>query len=117
MNTKLHHIYIPQTDKQFYKRHEVFELKVRNNIINKLARLLDLSHQERPIEEGNLCLANNSEVRSDYKTILTSIDVKHAVFALLKSEIINFETDEVSIPVTPGSFWKKVEQGKKLKMN
>ena len=117
MFVKLQHILIPQEGKLLYKRHELFELKVREGYIHQISNSLQLTYQEKVMDAVNLCFVNSIEIRSEYKSIFTTTCILNYVVAVIKTDIINIETEEVAFPADSNNFWELVEQGKKLKIN
>lgn len=73
-------------------------------------------------EEGNVCLANNSEVRPEFKETFTSRDLFDYFYAILHSSAYgekwneNSETSFNDIPIQTDNakFWELVQSGREL---
>lgn len=111
MTIALQHIFVPTAERIVYDKQELFSLKIQRKFLNSIARTLNLTHQESALSEGNLCFANNPGLRSEYKTVFTSVDIAHYVYAMLTQEEININIDEVPLPTDISSFWNAVEKG------
>src|SRR5690606_28141783 len=87
-------------------------------IIKEIADKLGLAFVAEKEPEGNVCLANSSEVRDEYKTSFGHIDLLDYLYAVLHSpdyretykEFLKIDFPRVPYP-NPETFWKLVKLG------
>lgn len=65
-------------------------------------------------ESGNVCFANSSELRSEFRQILTAIDLLDYIYAFAHSSFYK-EIQKIAIPSETDSFWRLVEIGSILR--
>ena len=91
-------------------------------IIKEIADKLDLEFVEEKEPEGNVCLANSSEVRDAYKTSFAPIDLLDYIYAVLHSpnyretykEFLKIDFPRVPFP-KPETFWQLVQLGSEIR--
>lgn len=74
-------------------------------------------------EEGNVCMANNSEVRNEFRTTFAPIDILDYIYAVLHSpsyrekykEFLKIDFPRVPYPKDRATLWHLVELGSKLR--
>lgn len=91
-------------------------------IIKEIADKLGLEFVEEKEPEGNVCLANSSEVRDEYKTSFAPIDLLDYIYAVLHSptyretykEFLKIDFPRVPYP-KPETFWQLVQLGGEIR--
>ena len=91
-------------------------------IVNEIAEGLGLEFIPEK-EEGNVCLANNKDVRSEFRTTFAPIDLLDYIYAVLHSptyretykEFLKIDFPRVPYPKDKETFWQLVELGSELR--
>ena len=91
-------------------------------IIKEIAAKLGLEFVAEKEPEGNVCLANSSEVRDEYKTSFAPIDLLDYIYAVLHSpnyretykEFLKIDFPRVPFP-KPETFWQLVQLGSEIR--
>ena len=90
-------------------------------IIKEIADRLGLEFVAEKEPEGNVCLANSSEVRDEYKTSFAPIDLLDYIYAALHSPDYR-ETYKESLKIfprvpypNPETFWQLVKLGGEIR--
>ncbi len=91
-------------------------------IIKEIAAKLGLEFVAEKEPEGNVCLANSSEVRDAYKTSFAPIDLVDYIYAVLHSptyretykEFLKIDFPRVPFP-KPETFWQLVQLGSEIR--
>ena len=91
-------------------------------IIKEIAAKLGLEFVAEKEPEGNVCLANSSEVRDAYKTSFAPIDLLDYIYAVLHSptyretykEFLKIDFPRVPYP-KPETFWQLVQLGSEIR--
>jgi len=91
-------------------------------IVNEIAEGLGLEFIPEK-EEGNVCLANNKDVRSEFRTTFAPIDLLDYIYAVLHSptyretykEFLKIDFPRVPYPKDRATFWQLVELGSELR--
>lgn len=109
MTIKINKVFLPDPDKRTYTKEELFALRMHKNFIADIASRLNLPYTECDESEGNLCLANSTEVQPEYRSTFGKTDILYYCYALLPDEVINIEMDELSLPEDAPAFWRLVE--------
>ncbi len=73
--------------------------------------------------EGNVCMANNSEVRDEYRDVFNTEDLQNYLYAVLHSSVnctkyrntLNPEIFQIPFPSDQEQFWKLVRLGAQLR--
>nr|WP_188050882.1 type ISP restriction/modification enzyme [Flavobacterium sp. GP15] len=92
-------------------------------MVEKFADGLGLAFVNEKEPEGNLCFANNSEVRDDFKTTFAPIDILDYIYAVLHSptyretykEFLKIDFPRVPYPNDLVKFWELVTLGGQLR--
>jgi predicted helicase len=92
-------------------------------IIQQIEKTLGLTFVPEKEAEGNVCMANNGEVRDDFKTTFAPIDLLDYIYAVLHSpeyrekykEFLKIDFPRVPFPNNSVDFWKLVELGGELR--
>jgi predicted helicase len=102
---------------------ELYEGKIPNlteETINQIAHKTGLHFSMEKDPEGNLCMANNKEVRHEFRETFAPIDILNYTYATLHST--NFRTPGIKsseknfpYPKDAQIFWKLAEIGSQLK--
>jgi len=91
-------------------------------IVNEIAKSLGLQFVTEKTE-GNVCMANNSEVRNDFRTTFAPIDILDYIYAVLHSpkyrekykEFLKIDFPRVPYPKDQKTFFDLVELGSQLR--
>ena len=91
-------------------------------IVDEIAKGLGLEFVTEK-EEGNVCLANDKEVRSEYRTTFAPIDLLDYIYAVLHSptyretykEFLKIDFPRVPYPKDSNTFWQLVQIGGELR--
>lgn len=104
---------------------ELYEGEIPNlteEIINQIAHKTGLHFILTKDSEGNVCMANNKEVRPEFRHTFAPIDILDYAYAILNSS--NFRsTDKNSLktnfsyPKDTKTFWELAELGSQIKKN
>jgi len=105
MKILLKEVFIGQPKKAVYHKQDLFALKIKPAFIHTLAAHLKLSYQESASLEGNVCFANNSEVRPEFRTVFNKVDIIRYVSSFLTKAAFDLEAEEVPFPQNPTMFW------------
>jgi len=92
-------------------------------IIQQIEKSLGLTFVPEKEAEGNVCMANNGEVRDDFKTTFAPIDLLDYIYAVLHSpeyrekykEFLKIDFPRVPYPQDAENFWKLVTLGGELR--
>jgi hypothetical protein len=92
-------------------------------IVKQIAEGLGISFVPEKEQEGNVCLANNEEVRPEYRTTFAPIDLLDYIYAVLHSpayrerykEFLEIDFPRVPYPKDAVVFWKLVELGGQIR--
>lgn len=92
-------------------------------IIKEIAYRLNLHFVTEAETIGNVCLANSSEVRDDYRTTFAHIDLLDYIYAVLHSptyrekykEFLKIDFPRVPYPKDAATFWKLVHLGSQIR--
>jgi len=98
MKVKLSEIFVPLTDKNIYTAEELSDLNLQLDFIKKMAAEFNLIYVDNVANEGNLCFAENKEVRQEYRMTFSKEDVATLIFAKPSVETVNMEIDVVRFP-------------------
>ncbi|MCO5229525.1 MAG: hypothetical protein M9958_00075 [Chitinophagales bacterium] len=85
------------------------------HIIEQFSKILALEYLEKAPPEGNLCFAQNIEIRDEFRTYFSSIDIIDYTLNCMNSQLKNQQTPLIYFPEDEYTFWQKVQAGKKLR--
>lgn len=102
---------------------ELYDTRIPNlteETINKIAHKTGLHFILEKDPEGNVCMANNKEVRPEFRQTFAPIDILDYIYAFLHSSKYrptNKESLETNFPLpkTTESFWELAELGSQIK--
>lgn len=91
-------------------------------IVNQIATSLGLTFTKEK-EDGNVCLANDKDVRSEFRTTFAPIDLLDYIYAVLHSpsyretykEFLKIDFPRVPYPKDSSTFWQLVKLGGELR--
>ena len=91
-------------------------------IVNEIAKGLGLQFTPEK-EDGNVCLANDKDVRSEFRTTFAPIDLLDYIYAVLHSptyretykEFLKIDFPRVPYPKDSNTFWQLVQLGGELR--
>ena len=91
-------------------------------IVNEIAKGLGLAFTPEK-EDGNVCLANDKDVRSEFRTTFAPIDLLDYIYAVLHSptyretykEFLKIDFPRVPYPKDSNIFWQLVQLGGELR--
>lgn len=107
MKLKLSKIFIPAADKTAYSVAELSTLPLQPGFIRQLAGRFALTFVKFSAGEGNLCLAEDREVRPAYRTTISQAELLDIVLPQLLSPIVDLDRDEVLLPEEGQAFFSK----------
>ncbi len=92
-------------------------------ILKQIEKKLGLPFVPENTEDGSVCMANNAEVRDEYKEAFAPIDILDYIYAVLHSpdyrenykEFLKIDFPRVPYPEDPQTFWQLVELGSQLR--
>lgn len=106
-------------DNNYFKLKNLFQ-KLENGtfvlnkeIIEKIVKVTNLLFSDQ-IENGNVCFANNRELRSEFRQNFNVIDLLDFCFAVLhslKDESLDYENQKIAIPYDSDFFWQLAKIG------
>jgi predicted helicase len=88
----------------------------------QLASALALEFVPFTDPEGNVCLAGSDEVRDEYRTSFTELDVAHYLRAVMHSpewpeknqDLAKIEPSAIPLPKSATHFWQLVRMGQEI---
>lgn len=91
-------------------------------MVQKTANCLGLTFINEKEFRGNVCFANNNEVRPEFRETFSQRDLLNYCYAILAStkyrntnlEFLKADLSNISIPTDSNKFWKLVQMGKEL---
>lgn len=92
-------------------------------IVGQIAERLGLGFVLEKEAEGNVCFINSPEVRNDFKTTFSPVDILDYIYAVLHSpayrekykEFLKIDFPRVPYPKDAETFWQLVEPGSELR--
>ncbi|MFE3871455.1 type ISP restriction/modification enzyme [Flavobacterium sp. ZS1P70] len=92
-------------------------------IVNQIAKQLGLTFVAEKEPEGNVCMANNSEVRPEFRETFAPIDILDYIYAVLHSptyrekykEFLKIDFPKIPYPKDTKIFWELVELGSQIR--
>lgn len=91
---------------------------VNHEIINQIVNTLGLLFISKNETEGNVCFANNRDLRPEFRQSFTLLDLLDYSYAILYSKVyddVNKEFLKIPIPTDSVLFWKLVQTGSNLR--
>lgn len=116
------YLYPEKTDQNSLLDENLRMPNLNMEIVNEIAKGLGLQFTPEK-EEGNVCLANDKDVRSEYKTTFAPIDLLDYIYAVLHSptyretykEFLKIDFPRVPYPKDSNIFWQLVQLGGELR--
>ncbi|MFV8270792.1 type ISP restriction/modification enzyme [Flavobacterium sp. GT2N3] len=92
-------------------------------IINQIAKQLGMTFVTEKEPEGNVCMANNSEVRPEFRETFAPIDMLDYIYTVLHSptyrekyiEFLKIDFPKIPYPKDIKTFWELVELGSQIR--
>lgn len=100
MEVKLSEIFIFKTNGLLYGKESLMALDVNIEFTERLSEYLGLTYLESNGVEGNLCYAQNKNIRSGYRMTFSKLDILNYLDRQLKPGMYHIETDTVVFPRT-----------------
>lgn len=121
MNFPLY-IYQNKTVQQSLLNETIRTPNLNMEIVNEIAKGLGLAFTPEK-EDGNVCLANDKDVRSEFRTTFAPIDLLDYIYAVLHSptyretykEFLKIDFPRVPYPKDSNIFWQLVQLGGELR--
>ena len=96
---------------------------LNTEIVNKIAKQLGLAFVSEKELEGNVCMANNDEVRPEFRQTLAPIDILDYIYAVLHSptyrekykEFLKIDFPKIPYPKDSKTFWELVALGSQIR--
>ncbi|MBK5192395.1 MAG: N-6 DNA methylase [Flavobacteriaceae bacterium] len=124
VNTFPLYLYSEETEPQTtsHKPHERTP-NLDPEIVQRIEKTLGLTFVPEKEPEGNVCMANNGEVRPEFKQDFAPIELLDYIYAVLHSpnyrekykEFLKIDFPRVPYPADAVEFWKLVELGGELR--
>jgi len=94
-------------------------------ITNKIAQQIGLTFVPEKEPQGNVCMANSSEVRAEFRETFTTRDILDYIYAALHSpadqekskEILKINFPKIPLPKDAKTFWESVALGSQRRQN
>jgi len=83
-------------------------LTITPKIIAQFEEATSLTFIKDNVSEGNVCYADNPDLRPDYKTTFRKIDVENCILGLTQSQ----KNGDLIVPKDAETFWEIVDLGK-----
>ena len=92
-------------------------------IISQIVKQLGLTFVAEKEPEGNVCMANNPEVRPEFRETFAPIDILDYIYAVLHSptyrekykEFLKIDFPKIPYPKDTKTFWELVELGSQIR--
>ncbi|SFE86273.1 type ISP restriction/modification enzyme [Flavobacterium xueshanense] len=92
-------------------------------IVNQITKQLGLTFVAEKEPEGNVCMANNHEVRPEFRETFAPIDILDYIYAVLHSptyrekykEFLKIDFPKIPYPKDTKTFWELVELGSQIR--
>ncbi|WP_144962440.1 type ISP restriction/modification enzyme [Gillisia sp. Hel_I_86] len=96
---------------------------LKKEIVGQIAENLGLTFIAKKEVEGNVCMANNEDVRPDFRQTFAPIDILDYIYAVLHShayrekykESLKIGFPRVPYPKNTDSFWKLIKVGGEIR--
>lgn len=96
---------------------------LNTEIVNKIAASLKLTFTPEKETEGEVCFANNPDLRPEFRTSFAPIDILDYIYAVLHSptyrekykEFLKIDFPRVPYPKDANTFWQLVKLGGELR--
>ena len=98
MEVKLSEIFRHEPNVLQYKKESLLALDIRMEFVERLTKYSGLIYMENNNEEGNLCYAQNQNIRSEYRMVFSKSDVLNYLDNLLQPKTYHIELDTVFLP-------------------
>ena len=109
MTLSLQEIFIAHSNKHMYKKQDLFSLKVSPAFLNNMGEQLNLNYLEGDSLDGNICFANNSDVRPEFRTNFSKLDIVRYVSSFLTKTTFSLEKEKIPFPKNSAAFWNIVK--------
>ncbi len=116
------YLYPEKTEQQSLLNDNPRTPNLNMEIVNEIAKGLGLAFTPEK-EDGNVCLANDKDVRSEFRTTFAPIDLLDYIYAVLHSptyretykEFLKIDFPRVPYPKDSNIFWQLVQLGGELR--
>ncbi|CAM1346827.1 type ISP restriction/modification enzyme [Tenacibaculum insulae] len=96
---------------------------LNTEIVQQLAKKLGLTFTNEKETENNVCFANSSEIREEYRATFAPIDILDYIYAVLHSptyrekykEFLKIDFPRVPYPTNAKTFWQLVKLGGEIR--
>ena len=95
MEVKLSEIFRYEPKVLQYRKESLLALDLKMEFVERLTKHLGLTFVENEKEEGNLCYAQNQNIRPGYRMVFSKLDVLNYLDNLLQPGIYHIESDTV----------------------
>lgn len=109
MSIQLQDIFTTLSNKQQYTLPELFTLKLSPSFIQLMSIKLDLAYVGEEEQEGNLCFANHSAMRPEFRLSFSKMDIIHYIKALIPKDYIEIKADKIPFPTSDLKFWETIK--------
>jgi len=91
-----------------------FSKNITPKIISQFEKATDLTFISDIEAEGNVCFADNPELRSEFKTFFRLLDLKNYHYGLTRTKDYK-DLSELKLPKNTNEFWELVKLGKEIR--
>lgn len=89
--------------------------RFNGEIIRQIEVRIGIPFMEQSYSDGEVCFANSSEIRSEFKQSFSTFDVLNYIQAVLSDRIeASISSMKIPYPQNVSIFWRLVEQGMKM---
>ncbi|SHF47742.1 hypothetical protein SAMN05444483_101258 [Salegentibacter echinorum] len=94
------------------------------NVAEAISKIFSLEFYIKTPPEGNVCFAQNEEVRDDFRTFFTLTNLLNYIHGILasaeypklKNELLESKFQQITIPESEQLFWDLVREGEALRI-
>ncbi|WP_421801254.1 hypothetical protein [Flagellimonas sp.] len=97
MKVMLSEIFIKKSSQSIYSKDELITLDIKKEFIQRLAQYYDISYLSNSTRENDLCYADSSSLRFEYRSTFTKKDIIVYLRSTLKQDTFHIEMEEVTI--------------------
>lgn len=108
---------VPHSSKEFImtllnegKEEGIYQLYLDEEVLQNLVKCLQMEFLNESPQEGKVCFAQSDEVRDDFKTFFTAVDLLAYLNSLEEIAFIEKSTYLLWYPSDSQQFWKSIKK-------